>query len=44
MPNNFNEDSFYQNNDKLSKKIIIKLTSNYLKKYCLKLSKFFFKT
>ena len=43
IPNNFNKDCFYLNNSKLKKKIKVKFTKSELKKYCIQISKNYFK-
>ena len=43
IPSNFNRECFYLNNDKLKKKINIKIDLNNLEKYCKSVSKMFFK-
>ena len=43
LPNDFNNDSFYLNNNKIKKKLKIKINKQELKNYCLDLSKEFFK-
>ena len=42
-PKKFNIDSFYLNNNRLKKKINIKIQLNELEKYCKQLSKKIFK-
>ena len=43
LPNDFNNDSFYLNNNKIKKKLKITINKQELKNYCLDLSKEFFK-
>lgn len=43
IPNNFNKDYFYLNNSKLKNKIKINISILELKKFCINLSKTFFK-
>ena len=42
LPKNFNQDSFFINNDKIKKKLKINISKKQLKNYCLSISRNFF--